>query len=172
MSFFKKSTGEVATTITTFDQSAPELIPDNTTLHCVIKEAKINISTEYGDSLQVQWQCLAPAQYKDRVVFQSVKIFDKDDKKRDKAIDMFAAIDTNATGGKLLASGQEPTSQALTAWQGKQMLIKVMVWEMNDRKGNWVAAVMPKTQQQAQQAAAPVAVDMNANVDDFDEIPF
>lgn len=168
MSFFKKSTGEVAQPIQTFDQSAPELIPDNTTLHCVAKEAKINISTEYGDSLQVQWQCLAPAQYKDRVVFQTVKIFDKDAKKRDKAIDMFAAIDTNATGGKLLASGLEPTDMALTAWQGKQMLIKVMLWEMDGRKGNWVAAVMPKTTGATQQQS-PAPIPEVAGVDD---VPF
>jgi hypothetical protein len=163
MSFFKKSTGEVAQPQTTFDQSAPELIPDSTTLHCLVKEAKINISSEYGDTLQIQWQCVAPQQYANRVVFQSVKLFDGDPKKRDKAIDMFAAIDTNATGGKLLESGQEPNNMTLQQWTGKQMLIKAQIWEMDGRKGNWISAVMPRNQ--ASQPA-PVSVGID------DDIPF
>lgn len=167
MSFFKKSTGEVAQPITAFDSNKIELIPHDTTLHCVIKKAEIKISSEYGDKLSVEWQVLAPAQYKDRIVFQNVHIFDKDAKKRDKAFDMFAAIDTNATGGKLLASGQEPDNMSLTAWQGKQMLIKVLIWEKDGNTGNWVSAVMPKTQQQSQQAAAPVQ-----DIAGVDDIPF
>lgn len=170
MSFFKLSTGEMPETTGTIDTSAPELIPDNTTLQCVIKDTKINISTEYGDSLQVQWQCVKPAQFANRVVFQNIKIFEKDDKKRDKAIKMFCAIDQNATGGKLVASGQEPTTQALQSWLNKQMLIKVMVWDLDGRKGNWISAVSPKQSGEAQPVAAPISQPSIQEMDD--DVPF
>jgi DNA primase len=70
---------------------------------------------------------------------------------------MFAAIDQNATGGKLVASGVRPDDAALFALLNKPMLIKVMVWEFNDRSGNWISKVSPRSQQ-----AAPVAQPLTA----------
>jgi hypothetical protein len=50
------------------------------------------------------------------------------------------------------------------------MLIKVMVWEFNDKSGNWISKVSPRSQQQAPAPVAqPVPVIEQAGIDD---IPF
>ena len=73
---------------------------------------------------------------------------------------MLAAIDANC-GGKLMASGEEPTDTSLAkALLNKPMHIKVMVWEMDDRKGNWVSAVAPKAKREQ-----PKTIEADADVD-------
>jgi hypothetical protein len=80
---------------------------------------------------------------------------------------MLAAIDKNA-GGKLSKSDSAPTNETLFFLMQKPMLIKVMVWEINDKTGNWVAAVSPRSVEEPVQA--PKTTPEIA--DDIDEIPF
>ena len=109
---------------------------------------------------------------KNRKLFQ--KLWVKDDnpsakdpaKKREQAKRMLMAIDAFA-GGKLRASGQEPTDDLMqTSIEGRPMLIKVMVWKMTDKmtnevkEGNWIAGVERKN------GAAPVQKKID------DDIPF
>ena len=92
---------------------------------------------------------------------------------------MLAAIDANA-GGKLAASGAEPTDLSLqTSLTAKPMVLKLGVWDIDGKTGNWVqevskhqpkpgtAAPAPAPKPQPAPKPAPVAMD-----DDLDSIPF
>jgi hypothetical protein len=163
MSFWNLSDGEDVKTNTTgeFEQGGGrmEVIPDNTSVLAAIDEAKWDRTMEQDRYISLRWTVLAPEEFKNRKIFQKVWALDpkpntkpeKVDQVRDKAKRMLAAIDMNA-GGKLLAKGEMPTDESLTAClTNKPMVIKVMVWEMPDRQtggtaqGNWVGAVSPKS---------------------------
>jgi len=168
MSFFKLSTGEAVKSTGEVELGGASLIPDNTTCEAMIVEC--GWTTYEGKSyINAKWQVTKPSQYANRVVFQKIQLMETDSKKLDNAIKMFAAIDQNATGGKLVASGVRPDNEALFALLNKPMLIKVMVWEFNDRSGNWISKVSPRSQQ-----AAPAPVSQPAPVQpDYDaDIPF
>jgi len=201
MSFWNLSDGEDIKQSTTgeFDQGGGrlELIPDNTSLLGAIEEAKWDRTLDQDRFISLRWTVLAPEEFKNRKIFQKLWVLDDEPrakdpaKKRDKAKRMLAAIDMNA-GGKLLAKGETPTDESLTAClTNKQMVIKVMVWEMPDRErggmaqGNWVGAVSPKsnpisTQEEIEKNAAAMAkrqqtsgeMGRNARRDIDDEIPF
>lgn len=143
MSFWNLSDNETINTedAGTFELGGSEPIPANTQLKACIDD--LAWEDYEGDFyINVTWSVL-DGEYTNRKVFQKIRVRDDDPKKRDKALRMLAAIDANA-GGKLMASGQEPDDNALQmALVNKPMAIKVGVWEMNDRKGNWVQKVAP-----------------------------
>jgi len=126
-----------------------EPIPSKTLCLAFIEEAKWD-SYEEEEYISLRWKVLQPSDYKNRVIFQKIKVYDKDSKKSEKAKKMLMAIDFNAKGG-LAKSGKVPTTEIL---QGKlcnkPMNIMVMMWAMEDqitgetRKGNWISAVSPK----------------------------
>jgi hypothetical protein len=204
MSFWNLSDGEDVKSNTTgeFDQGGGrmEVIPDNTSVLAAIDEAKWDRTQDQDRFISLRWTVLAPEEFKNRKIFQKVWVLDpkpntkpeKVDQVRDKAKRMLAAIDMNA-GGKLLAKGEMPTDESLTAClTNKPMVIKVMVWEMPDRQnggtaqGNWVGAVSPKSspvssQEEIEKNAAAMAKRPPATgggmgggrrVDDDDAIPF
>ena len=89
--------------------------------------------------------------------------------------------------GKLSRLNDAPEDQDLmTALVGKPVAIKVQVWDMNGKKGNWISAVAPAKQQapQAQQQQPQRTPQQTAhntqkangyqpqNSIDDDEIPF
>ena len=144
-------------------------IPDNTQALAMIEKATWN-EYEGEDYINIKWLLLHPEQYKGRIVFQKIKIYEPDPKKSDTAKRMLAAIDANA-GSPLAKLRQAPTPIQLIALQEKQMLIKIMVWENNDKSGNWVSSVAPKP---VKAAPKPVKAAPKPGVaDDFDdEIPW
>ena len=169
MSFWQTSEGKSATDTTgKFESNGGiALIPENTTCLAMITEA--NIAEYNGDEyINLAWTVNKPDAYKNRKVFQKVRVFDADTKKRDKALNMLAAIDKNA-GGKLSKYDTAPTNETLLNLMQKPMLIKVMVWDMNDKKGNWVAAVSPRSTEEPVSVQAP---KVTPEVGEFDEIPF
>lgn len=134
-----------------------ELIPDRTSVLAAIDEAKWDKDQQGNRYITLRWSVLRPEELDNRKVFLKLWVADADPrakdpiKKRDKAKRMLAAIDSNA-GGKLLSSGKEPTDEMLTTClTNKPMVIRVMVWDRQDRatnqmvRGNWVGAVAPKT---------------------------
>jgi hypothetical protein len=141
-----------------------EPIPANTSVLAAPDEAKLD-NYEGDEYISLRWTILAPKEYANRKVFQKIRVFDPDTKKSDKAKRMLAAIDSNA-GGQLIASGQEPTDALLTkCLVNKPMLLKLQVWEMNDKKGNWVAAVSPRAATNDTPApATKAAADIGDNV--------
>ena len=126
---------------------AMQPIPNNTTVIAIIEEAKVDQDRENNQYVSLRWSVLSPAEYKNRKVFHKVWCLDlrpaKEEVYRDNQKRMLFAIDTNA-GGKVVASGRAPTDQTLSSFGGKQMQIKVMLWEQNGNSGNWVASVSPK----------------------------
>jgi len=144
-----------------------ENIPDNTTCLAMIDEA--GLAEFQGDEyISLRWVIAEPAIYKGRKIFQKVRVFDPDSKKSDKAKKMLAAIDANC-GGKLAQSDESPNDTAMAkALLHKPMLIKVMVWDLEGRTGNWVSSVAPR------KGATPVKEEKSAepSVVDIDSIPW
>lgn len=134
------------------------LIPDKTNCLMNLDRAAWKETKDGDKFVNVQWSVIKPEVYEKSVLFQKIWCGDLDNsakdpaKKRDKALRMLATIDANA-GGKLAKAGREPDDDDLAlALTNKQMVCKVMVWEMDDRekpgekmRGNWIAAVGPKS---------------------------
>ncbi len=171
-------------------------IPDGSSVLAIIEEAKWD-AKDGAEYITIKWSVMRPAEFENRKVFQKLWVTDDDPgakdaakaaKKRDKALRMLAAIDTNA-GGKLTKVAGKPDDEDLAmALVGKPMVIRVMLWEIEDRqtgemiRGNWVSAVSPKGKElsvgEVKEAAKPGAkapakskVSMAA-ADMEDEIPF
>lgn len=155
MSFFTMSDGQQAQG-GSYEVAGSEPIPSGTQLRAIIDEIKWD-EYEGEQYISARWSVI-DGEYKNRKVFQKIKVAETDANKRDKALRMLAAIDTNA-GGRIQASGQSPTDMDLQQnLMNKMMIIKVQTWEMNDRKGNWVSAVAPAVQ--GQQATASIDSDV------------
>lgn len=152
MSFWNTSDGNLNVT-GNFDMDGSEPIPANTELVAMPTNAQW---TEWQDApryVDIEWT-VVDGQYKNRKVFQKIRVFDEDPKRRDRAIRMLAAIDANA-GGNLRALGREPSDSDLQQHlMHKVMRIKVMVWELDGKSGNWVSAVSSANGQQPQQQVA------------------
>jgi len=155
-----------------------EPMPEGTQVLAAPEEAKWD---EYGGDryISIRWSVLAPEEYKNRKVFQKIRVMDADAKKADKAKRMLAAIDQNAQGG-LMQAGTEPTDQSLM--QGlvnKPMVLKLGLWKIEasqsndgqERSGNWVQAVSPRNAQQAQ-AAPPPLPQQALQPDPAGDVPF
>lgn len=184
MSFWDLSDGEdITKTGGQFEMGggSMEPIPSDTNCIAFIDEAKWDQTRDGQEFISLRWSVVAPADYKNRKIFQKLWVTDADprakdaDKKRDKAKRMLAAIDTNA-GGKLLTKGGKPTDESLTiCLTNKPMQIKCMVWEITNEttgeksSGNWIAAVSPKTGGAGTQTAAKTK---KAEQADDDEVPF
>ena len=166
MSFFKKTDGTdaAAKATGTVESGGNAIIPDNTTCLAMITAAAWYTDTQRDDTyISLTWTIAKPAEYANRKVFHKIRVLDKDGKKADKALDMLAAIDKNA-GGKLAAAGVEPTNSTLFNLIDKPMLIKLNVWDLDGRTGNWVSKVSPRTETAP---AAQVVVEQHD-----EDIPF
>lgn len=157
---------------TTFDSGAKsfEDIPDNTQLVACVTDGKWD-EYEGEEYINLTWTVL-DGDYKNRKVFQKIKCKNSDTGKAQKALRMLAAIDKNA-GGELMKLGTEPSSDDIAMHlSNKPMAIKVLIWEINGKSGNWIAAVSPVngtagTQHIAASKPSPPAMD------DFDDdLPF
>lgn len=151
MSFWNLSSGSIDTT-GSFDMGGGDMepIPANTQCLAMIDEAKWD-EKEGSQYVSLRWSVIQPVEYKNRKVFQKLWVADPDPsakdpvKKRDKAIQMLAAIDVNASGGKMMASGEKPTDMSLAQHlSNKPMLIQVMQWKIDDKIGNWIGKVEKK----------------------------
>jgi len=158
-----------------------EPIPSGTNLLVIAEEAMWD-EWEGERFVKVTWTVLAPSAFKNRKVFQKIKVFDKDSKKAKKARTMLMAID-GFCGGMLKKYGKEPQDQHLMkALLGKQIVIKVDVWQIKnketdavEKEGNWVCAVSAKKKVEEVKASKnddPFADSpMNATPVD-DDLPF
>jgi len=129
-------------------QGKVEVIPSNTNCIAMIEEAKWD---EYKDEeyISLKWKVLQPAEYKNRVIFQKIKVYENDENKAKKAQNMLLAINYNAKGNLHELQGAPTATELQKALCNKLMQINVQVWKMqgddgSDREGNWIAAVKPK----------------------------
>jgi len=126
-----------------------EPIPSKTQCLAAIDEIKWD-SYEGEEYISARWNVLQPSEFKNRKIFQKIKVKEADEKKRHKAIKMLAAIDFNAKGG-LMTSGKEPTDALMQkGLMNKPMIIMLQIWAIENtqtgetKRGNWVSAVSPR----------------------------
>jgi hypothetical protein len=153
-----------------------EPIPENTQLLAIIDESGWEEDKHNGGwMIELRWSVMQPETYKNRKVFQKLRMESPDAKKAEKAKRMLLAIDANA-GGNIAKAGRKPNDTDLAVHlMNKPMVIKVLVWEMDGddgekRRGNWVCAVSPRKKQQAAPVAASAPI-VETVIDD-DLIPF
>lgn len=164
--FFTTSDNKAIENQATFDMGGGDFdpIPNNTQLKVIIEEAKWD---EYQEDkyISLKWTVI-DGEYKSRKIFQKIKVLEQDPKKADKAKTMLAAIDSNA-GGQLMAAGVMPDDMSLSInLMNKPMAIVVAVWEIDDKKGNWVKAVAPlNTPEKAKPQEAEKTKPMNNEFD-------
>lgn len=151
-----------------------EPLPDGTRVLAVCEAAMIK-TYDFVDHISLQWRVVQPEEYKNRVIFQKVKINDPAQSAKHRA--MLAAIAKNA-GGRLFAAMDaakeaEPSNASLATLTGASMVLLFGLWEMEDSKtgekrtGNWVKAVSPRKDGTPAAAVAPRPAPP---VDDY--IPF
>lgn len=164
MSFWSTSENKPVQAKTSFEvDTNPPPIPSGTLIKSIVTEAKW--ADYQGDQyINIRWDVIE-GQFKGRVIFQKIRVQDTDDKKRDRAIEMLAAIDANA-GGRLLATNDRPTDVLMMQHLcNKPMVIRTRVWAMEDentgekKQGNWIDGVFAASalNGQSQPKAAPVA---------------
>jgi hypothetical protein len=174
MSIWKTSDQKEIAPSNTYELGGGNLvpIPEGTSVLAAPVEAKWK-EYEAEDYISIQWQVLAPIEFKNRRVFQKIKVNESDPSKADRAKKMLVAIDANA-GGHLIAAAVEPNDSTLTQHLvGKPMVLKLGVWEINDKSGNWVQAVSPKAGTAPPATAAPAPAPAPAPAGKFDDdIPF
>jgi hypothetical protein len=174
MSFWATSDNKAINSDGKFESGGGDLtpIPDGTKVLAAPDEAKWdNYEGDYYVSLR--WVVLKPAEFKNRKIYQKIRVEDPNKDKADKAKRMLAAIDANA-GGKLVRSQSKPSDTELSmALCNKPMVLKLKVWELDDKSkaGNWIAAVSPRGDAPADQSA-PEPVPAPAIEEDIDDVPF
>lgn len=192
MSMWNLSDGSnaAAETSTEFEMGGGNtLLPNGAQVLAYADEVKWDVDKSDNEAaiINVRWRVAEPEDYKNRVVFQKVKINNSDPKKRDKNIKMLQAIATNA-GGELLKIESPSDADLQRCLLNKFMMLKVGVWEIEkdrdtgdilpvaDRpRGNWVMKVaakggLPVEAPKATPSGQPVQSD---GVDKKDEdVPF
>ena len=136
-----------------------EALPEGSKVLAMVEDAEWKDDNEMNEYLSLTWTVVKPEEVGNRKILQKLWISDLDPRakadkaeaKRDRARRLFAAIDANA-GGKLAKKGGKPTGEEIAmALANKLMVIRLGLWEMDDREnpgktisGNWVQAVAPK----------------------------
>jgi hypothetical protein len=166
--FWKTSDGSQLDNSGEFEIGGGEPLPEMTAL-AVITEAIWDSFENSPEHISLTWTVLEPAEYKNRKVFQKLKVNELDGKKRDKAIRMINAIDINA--GNVIPRDGIPDDDDLSLLKHAIMPIAIKVWELDGKRGNWIAAVSSNRKKAAPavaQVSKPTAVKPMRD----DDIPF
>ncbi len=173
MGFWNLSDGKAVESKSEFELGGGfEVIPDGSRVLAAVEECKDD-QWEGERFFNLKWRILE-GEYKNRIIFQKLKVFSSKEKQRDNAITMLAAIDANA-GGKLMASGKEPTDFAIaSALANRPMILLLRVWESEDKQktGNYVAGVFSRQQTKAAPATKQSAPSNEPPMDFSDDVPF
>lgn len=173
MGFWNLSDGKAVESKSEFELGGGfEVIPDGSRVLAAVEECKDD-QWEGERFFNLKWRILE-GEYKNRIIFQKLKVFSSKEKQRDNAITMLAAIDANA-GGKLMASGKEPTDFAIaSALANRPMILLLRVWESEDKQktGNYVAGVFSRQQTKASSAPKQSAQSNEPPMDFSDDVPF
>jgi len=163
MSYWDLSDGETVSTEKEYE--APSgggnlILPEGSSVMASIDECKWQSFQGGEEHVSIRWNILAPEEYQGRKIFQKAYPDgdtarntdpEKAKKKCDTAKRMIAAIDANC-GGKIVKLGRKPTDEDFAMHlTNKPMVIRLGLWEINGKTGNWVQAVSPSSK--------PVAVD-------------
>lgn len=139
-----------------------EPIPAKTQVKAAIDEAKWDTTFSGDEIISLRWTVLAPAEYKNRKVFQKVRVNDIDTAKAEKAKKMLGAIAVNAGGGLLKTAGQPTDSDLQKHLLNTPMALLLQVYKIkpedggDEITGNWISSVSPL---KAKAAPPPPVVD-------------
>lgn len=156
----------------TFDAQSMEPIPDKTQCQAYIDEAhwdQGNPEYDQEPHIKIRWAIQSPSEYKNRKIFQKIRIEHADETKKRKAWQMLQAIDQNCGGGIAKTTGELTDMVLQQSLMQKPMMIQVMKWEMNGRTGNWIAKVSKRGA--GGPSSVPVSEPKTAPFSD-DDIPF
>jgi hypothetical protein len=154
MAFFKPTQIEAAKTGEVDTNKPVSPIPHDTTVKAQI--SAIAWATWEGTQyVQATWTVEAPAEYKDRKVWQSFYLMEKDATRLEQTQEMLLGIDANC-GGKIAASNPNDVNDITDALLGNligtTMLLKLVVTKAGR---NFIAKVSPLSKESAQPVAAP-----------------
>lgn len=163
MSFWDLSDGDQVSTEKEYE--APSgggnlILPDGSSVMASIDECKWQSFQGGEEHISARWNILAPEEYQGRKIFQ--KMYPDGDtarntdpakakKKGDTAKRMLAAIDANCGGGLMKLQRKPSDEDFAMHLTNKPMVIRLGLWELDGKQGNWVQAVSP--------ASKPVSVD-------------
>ena len=186
-SFWTKSNGEtVSKTTATADYQVQSDLPpiaDKTVVRAAITQIKWDMftkdspdgKTKNGERyINARWDVI-DGEHAKRVIFQKIKVGSEGEKTRDNALDMLAAIDMNASGGKMMTLGREPSDMELMSiLSSKPMHIRLRVWSNQEKtqSGNWIDAVSSAKggkKQAANATTAPIVAEPAPTVPEEDE---
>lgn len=143
-------------------------IPAKTQVKAAIDEAKWD-AYEGDEYISLRWTVLAPAEFKNRKIFQKVRV--NDPAKAEKAKKMLGAIAVNAGGGLLKTAGEPTDSDLQKHLLNKPMALLLQVWKIKpddggeEITGNWISSVSPL---KAKSAPEPTPVVDDRLDDDVD----
>jgi len=143
-------------------------IPAKTQVKAAIDEAKWD-AYEGDEYISLRWTVLAPAEFKNRKVFQKIRV--NDPAKAEKAKKMLGAIAVNAGGGLLKTAGEPTDSDLQKHLLNKPMALLLQVWKIkpddggDEITGNWISSVSPL---KAKTPPPPPVVDDGLDDDDID----
>lgn len=184
MSYFKLSTGENVVTDGDFKNGGDgfEPIPSGQVVKAAVTSLKWDVYQDNPEVLALEWVIAAPQKYRNRKVFQKIKLNDPSTEVRDKAIRMFSAIYKNAGSDSSKFTSKPTEQQLISDLANKFMLLQLAVWESEDKtkSGNYVSRVSPMNN--ADQAAKvetivgaekpKLAYDPAATAENDDDLPF
>ena len=139
-----------------------EPIPAKTQVKAAIDEAKWD-SYDGEEYISLRWTVLAPADYKNRKIFQKIKV--NDPAKSEKAKKMLGAIAVNAGGGLLKTAGEPSDSDLQKHLLNKPMALLLQVWKIKpedgseEMTGNWISSVSPLKSKAAPTPPPAVEID-------------
>lgn len=131
-----------------------DVIPKDTRVKAVIDEIEWSAVPDESDNdagvayINVRYSILAPEEFKNRKIFQKLFVSSvgkpsaKDaEKKRTNDLTLLAAINVNSNGQPLNNCTSAPTDAELSSLIGTILLLQLDVWEIGDRKGNWIRSL-------------------------------
>ena len=173
---------------------APNLIPDDTTLEVAIASAEWTEPTDFkGITVKIGLHVVTPGEFQDELVFDTIKVFDTDDKKRKKARTKLLTYDNLCKGvlAKANAAGKAidfDNTLLERALLGGSLMATFNIWElpvpkrgksgeMETINGNWVSAIKPLPKKVRQENAniekqPKSQPQVDADVEFDDSIPF
>jgi len=196
MTFFKRTDGSTVEPQSSASVGGfQSLIPDGTQLHCSIAGVQWEDANRKDNKhIIITLHVTEPGAYRNFTVAHKLHVFDKLDKKRDKAIEMLATYDTLCRGALLKADKEgkaivDNNTLLARSLNGGNVLATFGVWEMEvDDKdengmvigkrtmtGNWVRE-LKAAKPVAEEKAEAVELDKKAEsqgldepVDDYDD---
>jgi hypothetical protein len=141
MSFYRLSDGSTPEGSEKANMENFVLIPEGTIANAKILLAELADADPMNgsdDRYVVEYELL-DGEFKGNKVRQNIKAFDKDPKKKDKAIDMLVRIMKLCRFSPPHADA--PTSSDLLALKQMKIQIKIGQWDMNGNSGNFVRGV-------------------------------